>query len=201
ASEPRASSPHPRWLASRACFGNAFAAAPRGPLFRLQGGRPVTTLARSVNDASGLRNRVEAVRESIDRAAPRSGRRGADVVLVAVVKTVPAQAVREALALGVTDLGENRVQEALAHLESLGRVAARWHMIGHLQRNKAGRAVELFERVHSVDGVEVARALARHAQAAGRTVRAMIEVEVGGGARKVGGGAEGRAALVWQGRA
>jgi pyridoxal phosphate enzyme (YggS family) len=158
----------------------------RASLFRLQGGRPVTTLARSVNDASGLRSRIQTVRDSIDRAAMRSGRRGAEVTLVAVVKTVPAAVIREALALGVTDLGENRVQEAEAHVETLGRAAARWHMIGHLQRNKAGRAVELFDRVHSVDGVEVARALSRHAAAAGRTVRALIEVNVGGEASKFG---------------
>ena len=105
---------------------------------------------------------------------------------MAVVKTVPVVAVGEALALGVTDLGENRVQEAEAHVDTLGRPAARWHMIGHMQRNKAARAVELFDRIHSVDGVEVARALSRHAQAAGRTVRALIEVNVGGEASKFG---------------
>jgi pyridoxal phosphate enzyme (YggS family) len=154
--------------------------------FRLQGGRQVTTLARSVNGAPGLKSRIQMVRESIDRAAARSGRGGGEVTLVAVVKTVPAEVVREALALGLTDLGENRVQEAGAHVEALGRGAARWHMIGHLQRNKAARAVELFDRVQSVDGVEVARALARHAAAAGRTLRALIEVNVGGEASKFG---------------
>jgi pyridoxal phosphate enzyme (YggS family) len=168
--------------------------------FRLQGGRPVTTLARSVNDASGLRSRIGVVRESIDRAAARSGRRGGDVTLVAVVKTVPMAALREALALGVTDLGENRVQEAEAHVEALGRGSARWHMIGHLQRNKASRAVELFDRVHSVDGVEVARALSRHAEAAGRTMRALIEVNVGGEASKFGVAPEGLEALLEQTR-
>ena len=167
-------------------------------LFRLQGGRSVTTLARSVNDASGLQSRIEAVRESIDRAAARSGRRGAEVTLVAVVKTVPVVVVREALALGVADLGENRVQEAEAHVETLGRAAAHWHMIGHLQRNKAARAVKLFDRVHSVDGVEVARALSRHAQAAGRTVRALIEVNVGGDASKFGVAPAGLEALLEQ---
>jgi len=169
--------------------------------FRLQGGRPVTTLARSVNRAPGLRSRIQTVRESIDRAATRSGRRGGEVTLVAVVKTVPAAVVREALALGVGDLGENRVQEAEAHVETLGRAAARWHMIGHLQRNKAGRAVELFDRVHSVDGVEVARALSRHAAAAGRTVRALIEVNVGGEASKFGVAPEGLEALLEETRA
>ncbi len=118
------------------------------------------------------------------------------MTLVAVVKTVPVEAVREALALGITDLGENRVQEAEAHHESLGRAAGRWHMIGHLQRNKAARAVALFDRVQSVDGVEVARALARHAEKAGRTVRALIEVNVGGETSKFGVAPEGVTALL-----
>jgi pyridoxal phosphate enzyme (YggS family) len=139
-----------------------------------------------VNDASGLKSGIEAVRESIDRAAERAGRRGRDVTLVAVVKTVPEAAIREAVALGMGDLGESRVQEAATHVDALGREAARWHMIGHLQRNKAARAVELFDRVHSVDGWEVAQALARHATVAGRTVSALIEVNVGGEASKFG---------------
>jgi PLP dependent protein len=154
--------------------------------FRLQPGGSATNLARSVNDASGLKSRIEAVRDSIQRAATRSGRRATDVTLVAVVKTVPAEVVRQALALGVTDLGENRVQEAVSHADALGRNAARWHMIGHLQRNKAARAVDLFERVHSLDGVEIARAVARHAAAAGRTMRALVEVNVGGEESKFG---------------
>ena len=151
----------------------------------------MTTLARSVNDASGLRSRIEAVRESIARAAGRSGRGASDVTLIAVVKTVSAEAVREALALGVTDLGESRVQEAEGHVADLGRRAARWHLVGHLQRNKARRAVELFDRMHSVDGAGIADALSRHAQAAGRVVRALVEVNVGGEASKFGVAPEG----------
>jgi pyridoxal phosphate enzyme (YggS family) len=139
-----------------------------------------------VNDASGLRSRIEAVRELIERAASHSGRAAAAVTLVAVVKTVPAEVIREALALGVADLGESRVQEAALHAEALGRTPARWHMIGHLQRNKAARALELFDRVHSVDGPEIARALSRFAAALGRKVRALIEVNVGGEASKFG---------------
>jgi PLP dependent protein len=139
-----------------------------------------------VNDASGLRSRIEAVRECIERAAARSGRSGTEVVLVAVVKTVPDDVVRQALASGVADLGENRVQETVSHVDVLGRNAARWHMIGHLQRNKAARAVELFDRVHSLDGADIARAVARHALGAGRTLRALVEVNVGGEGSKFG---------------
>ena len=120
------------------------------------------------------------------------------MTLVAVVKTVSAATVRDALSLGVTDLGESRVQEAEAHVATLGRRAGCWHMIGHLQRNKAARAAELFDRVHSVDGLEVARALARHARSAGRTVRALIEVNVGGEASKFGVATGGLLALLEQ---
>lgn len=161
------------------------------PLFRLQAGQSVTSLARSVNGASSLRSRIEAVRESIARAAARSGRGASDVTLIAIVKTVSADAVREALALGVTDLGESRVQEAEGHVAEVGRQAARWHLVGHLQRNKARRAVELFDRVHSVDGAGVAAALSRHAADAGRVARALVEVNVGGEASKFGVAPEG----------
>ena len=154
-----------------------------------------------MNDASGPRSRIEAVRQSIDRAAQRSGRKGSDVTLVAVVKTVPVAAAREALALGIRDLGESRVQEAETHVAALGRDAARWHLIGHLQRNKAKRAVQLFDRVHSVDGLEVAAALARHAVAQGLTVRALVEVNVGGEASKFGVAPEGLEELLERARA
>jgi hypothetical protein len=123
------------------------------------------------------------------------------VTLVAVVKTVPAEVIREALTLGVTDLGESRVQEAEAHAETLGRVSAHWHMIGHLQRNKAARALELFDRVHSLDGPEIARALSRFAAALGRKVRALIEVNVGGEASKFGVAPEGVEPLLEEARA
>ena len=96
-----------------------------------------------------------------------AGRRTTLVVLVGVVKEVVPERVREAVERGLRDLGENRVQEAEAKIERVGRHEARWHMVGHLQRNKAGRAVDLFDRVHSVDGVELAEALARRSEAAG----------------------------------
>src|SRR5881396_2785426 len=150
----------PRWNSSRtrphAAIDPVSGASQRFCLFCLQGGQSVTTLARSVKTASSLRSRLDAVRERIARAAERSGRRESDVTLVAVIKTVPEAVVREALALGLSDLGESRVQEAEAHVAALGRSSARWHLIGHLQRNKAGRAAALFDRVHSVDGAEIA---------------------------------------------
>jgi hypothetical protein len=133
-----------------------------------------------------MRGRLDEVRGRIARAAARAGRDPESVVLVGVVKTVPAEAVREALALGLRDLGENRVQEAEAHVAAVGRDAARWHMIGHLQRNKAGRAVELFDRVHGLDSEELAGSLSRRAVAAGRRLPVLVEVNVSGEATKFG---------------
>jgi pyridoxal phosphate enzyme (YggS family) len=146
----------------------------------------VTTLPRSVKDASALQQRLEAVRGRIDRAARQAGRDPASVTLVGVVKTVPPERVREAVRLGLADLGENRVQEAEGKIAAVGRAGLRWHMIGHLQRNKAARAVELFDRIHSVDSIELARALARRAQSAGRSLPVLVEVNVGGEPTKFG---------------
>jgi pyridoxal phosphate enzyme (YggS family) len=116
--------------------------------------------------------------------------------LVAVVKTVPAEAVAEALALGVRDLGESRVQEAQARIARVGRDAARWHMVGHLQRNKAGHAVELFDRIHSVDGLALAEALSRRASAAGHRVPVMVEINIAAEPTKHGVSPEDAAMLV-----
>jgi pyridoxal phosphate enzyme (YggS family) len=96
---------------------------------------------------------------------------------------------------GLTDLGENRVQEAESHQRTVARDAARWHMIGHLQRNKAGKALELFDVVHGVDGAELAVALDRRALEAGRRLAVLIEVNVSGEASKFGIAPEGAAAL------
>jgi hypothetical protein len=117
-------------------------------------------------------------------------------VLVGVVKTVPAERVARAVALGLSDLGENRVQEAEGKIAAVGPARARWHLIGHLQRNKAGRAVDLFDRVHGVDGLELAEALSRRAVAAGKRLPVLIEVNVGAMASQFGVTPEGLEALV-----
>ncbi len=133
-----------------------------------------------------LKANLDDVRSRLRAAERRSGRPEGAVTLVAVVKTLPPDVVAQAVTLGVTDLGENRVQEAEAAIAAVGRRAARWHMIGHLQRNKAGRAVELFDRVHGVDDAELARALSRRAVSAALTLPVMVEVNVSGEASKFG---------------
>ena len=106
--------------------------------------------------------------------------------LIGVVKTVAADMVREAVALGLEDLGENRVQEAEAKIVAVGRKAVRWHMIGHVQRNKAGRVAELFDCVHGVDSLALAQALSRRATSARATLPVLIEVNISGESSKFG---------------
>lgn len=132
-----------------------------------------------------IHERLEAVRRRIAAAAERSGRQGSAVTLVAVSKTMPVETVREAIAAGATILGENRVQEARDKIAALGG-AAEWHLIGHLQTNKAKLAVGLFDRIHSLDSIRLAQELERHAAEAGRRIRCLIEVNVGGEEQKDG---------------
>ena len=101
------------------------------------------------------------IRRRISAAAARSGRRENEVKLVAVSKTHPAETLREAIAAGVSVFGENKVQEAEGKIAEIGRRDAEWHLIGHLQSNKARKAVQLFDFIHSVDSVELAQRLER----------------------------------------
>jgi pyridoxal phosphate enzyme (YggS family) len=126
------------------------------------------------------------LQQRIATAAERSGRSAAEIRLVAVTKTQPVAAVRAALEAGARELGENYVQEAEAKLAELGPVPAVRHLIGHLQRNKAGKAAALFDMVQTVDSVELAQALGRRALALGRTMDALIEVNISGEASKFG---------------
>jgi pyridoxal phosphate enzyme (YggS family) len=125
------------------------------------------------------------VRDQAADAAVRAGRDPQSVRIVAVSKTKPVEMIEQAIAAGVTDVGENYVQEAA---DKVGRIKApvTWHMIGHLQRNKAGRAVELFDVIHTLDSRPLAAALARHGEQRGRPVRVLIEVNTGGEASKSG---------------
>jgi pyridoxal phosphate enzyme (YggS family) len=129
--------------------------------------------------------RLVRVQERMSAAASRAGRDPASVRLVAVSKMMPVEAIREALKAGVTTLGENRVQEAAAKIAVLPAVAA-WHLVGHLQTNKAKLAVQLFELIHSLDSVRLARELDRHGGQAGKIVRCLVEVNLEGEASKSG---------------
>jgi PLP dependent protein len=132
---------------------------------------------------------LERVRERLARAAERAGRRAGDVLLIGVSKTVEAERIRAAVAAGVTALGENRVQEAKGKIAELGRLAA-WHLIGHLQTNKVKDALPLFDMIHSLDRLELAREVERRAAARGQVVDALLQVNVAAEASKGGVGPE-----------
>ena len=108
-----------------------------------------------------LAARLAGVRARIAAAAQRSGRQPDEVTLIAISKTHPASAVKRLIELGTVDVGENRVQEAEEKFNEIGRDKVRWHLVGHLQANKARRAVNIFEVIHSLDSVELARRLDR----------------------------------------
>ena len=136
-----------------------------------------------------IADRVAAVRERIARAAERAARPPGEVTLVAVTKTHPEQAVRAAFAAGVRDFGENRVQEAepkVAATADLTALGLRWHLVGHLQSNKARKAVALFGVVQSVDSLELGRRLARIGAETARPVRALVQVDLAGEETKFG---------------
>jgi PLP dependent protein len=137
--------------------------------------------------SDALRLRFKEVRSRVEEAARRSQREIESIKIVAVSKTHPAATVREAIAAGATDLGENRVQEAESKITEVGRDAARWHLIGHLQSNKARRAVQLFDVIHSLDSVSLARKLDRACDDEQRKeLSVMIQVDLGHEATKTG---------------
>ena len=122
---------------------------------------------------------LERVRERMTRAAERAGRRAAEITLVAVSKTFPAEAIRAAYEAGLRHFGENRVQEFEAKEPALAGLDAAWHLIGHLQSNKARRAAHLFDRVDSVDSPSLAQKLDSAAAAEGKRIPILIEVRAG----------------------
>ena len=130
---------------------------------------------------------IARVREQIASAARRVGRDPSAITLMAVGKTFPPERIREAYAAGIRVFGENRVQEFAAKADALRDLAdAEWHLIGHLQSNKAAKAVELFAAVDSVDSVHVAEKLNAAAERLGKTLPVLIEINVGGEAAKSG---------------
>lgn len=137
-----------------------------------------------------LADRVAEVRERIAAAQTRSGREGGPVTLVAVTKTHPPAAAREALAAGILDLAENRVQDLEEKVLALGGAGATWHLIGHLQRNKVRRALPLFDLLHSLDSARLAQAVSDAAAEEERIVRALVQVNVSGEEAKGGLSAE-----------
>ncbi len=141
-----------------------------------------------------LREQIESVRQRITAAARRAHRDPSAITLVCVTKETDPRRVCDALAVGVRDLGENRVQEARAKQDAVralleaggGFDEVRWHLIGHLQRNKANQAAALFDVIHSVDSVELVDALERAAGRRKRPLDIMVQVNVSGETTKFG---------------
>ena len=139
---------------------------------------------RRVGDTIG--ERLANVRTRISRALEHSNRPSNDVTLIAISKTHPASTIKKVIELGTTDLGENRIQEAEAKILEVGRDKARWHLVGHLQTNKARRAVKLFDVIHSVDSIELGQRLDRLCEEERTRVSVLIQVDLGLEATKSG---------------
>jgi pyridoxal phosphate enzyme (YggS family) len=142
-----------------------------------------------------IADNFKTVMNRIAAAAKRAGRDPASVKLVTVTKTVSIEGIREALSSGATVLGENRVQEAKEKIEQLG-LHAHWHLVGHLQRNKAKYAVKLFDLIHSVDTLELAAEIDKQAAKIGKVQDVLIEVNIAGEAAKAGVGIDDAVRLV-----
>ncbi len=144
-------------------------------------------MATLAHETSSLSERIARVRRSLTDAAQRANRNADEITLVAVSKTHPAASIEAGIAEGLIDFGENRVQEAESKIPSIGRNAARWHLIGHLQSNKARRAVELFDVIHSLDSAALAERLNRICEEIGRELLpVLIQVDLGHEMTKTG---------------
>lgn len=133
----------------------------------------------------GIRENIEEVRERLTLAARRVGRGPEDITLVCVTKMVDAARINEAVGCGITDIGEARIQEAKL---KFGKVSGpiKWHMVGHLQTNKARDAVRIFDLIHSVDSLRLTRELDKKAGVAGKSMEILIEVNTSGESAKFG---------------
>ena len=130
---------------------------------------------------------IAQVRERIAAAARRAGRNADEITLMGVSKAFPVESIREAYAAGLRVFGENRVQEFAGKADALRDLPdAEWHLIGHLQTNKAAKATELFDAVDSVDSMRMAEKLNAFAESAGKTLSVLIEINLGGEQAKSG---------------
>ncbi len=135
-----------------------------------------------------INSNLARLKERIAAAAARAGRETGEITLVAITKTFPPQAIEEALSIGLREFGENRVQEAEQKIEWFRErdIPLKWHMVGHLQRNKVKKAVRLFDIIHSVDSIRLAREISHRSAIAEITMPVLLEVDVSGEASKYG---------------
>src|SRR5277367_1012530 len=129
-------------------------------------------------------SRLAKINDAIATAAQKAGRNPAEIELLAVSKTQPAEVIQEAMRAGITRFGENKVQEARGKIESLGRGV--WHLIGHLQGNKAKEAVRLFDSIDSIDRADLAQEINRRADDLGKSQNVLLQVNIAGESAKFG---------------
>jgi pyridoxal phosphate enzyme (YggS family) len=140
-----------------------------------------------MREADGsIAERYRQVSERVAAAALRAGRRPSEVTIVVAAKGFGAEALRQVVGVGARDVGENYVQEAMGKERAVGFPGLRWHMIGRLQRNKAKQVLRMFDLIHSLDRLELARALESAARGSGVTARCLIEVNLDGEPSKGG---------------
>ena len=145
-----------------------------------------------------IQTRLTALLARIQSAAAAAGRAGVGIRLVAVSKTFPPEAIRQAIAAGVSDIGENYIQEARNKFEALQGTAVKWHFIGRLQTNKAKQAVRMFDLIHTLDSYKLALELDRYARRLHKIQPVLIQVNVAGEATKAGVAPEEALSLVRQ---
>jgi len=137
-------------------------------------------------DSSAIRDRLSGVRDRIARAAGRSGRDPSAIRLVAVSKTFTAEHVRAVAAAGQVDFGENKVQEGLQKIAQTSDLQIEWHLIGHLQSNKARKAGSHFDLIHSVDAAALVKRIDEGAADSGKRPRLLVQVDLAGEPTKHG---------------
>jgi PLP dependent protein len=138
-------------------------------------------------EMNSIADNIQSIRERIEKAAAGCGRLSGEIALLAVSKTFPPEAIFQAVRAGIRQFGENRVQEAeskISHLREIPNLE--WHLIGHLQSNKAHRAAELFDVIHSVDSIKLAERLNQSSLEIGKTLSVLLQVDLGGEETKFG---------------
>lgn len=128
---------------------------------------------------TAIQDNLTAIREEIQIVAAACGRDPAGITLVGVSKKKPVASIRQAIDAGLADLGENYIQEAVDKIDAIGRPAARWHFIGHLQSNKARFAVQYFDLIHTVDKLKLAREIDKQAKKTGKRQKILVQVNIG----------------------
>jgi pyridoxal phosphate enzyme (YggS family) len=136
--------------------------------------------------ASQITRNIEMVRQRVLSRCLSIGRDASEITVVGITKTFPAEAASEAVRAGLTDLGENKVQEALEKIPKVRPGPAIWHLVGHLQKNKAGKAVDIFDCIQSVDSIELARLISEKAGRINKVMPIYLQVNSSGEMQKSG---------------